>query len=189
MSKQSKSDGICLLHWTKAAIILLIIVLLACRYSHAEDIPEAPMPNASIQSLQRPVPPRHEGFYANRLNRNLAMADLGVRLGDAVTTHMMMANSCKCMYEQQLPKVLSESRWGMIGYSLAVSAGIQLGSAYLWNHHHHKLARAILFTDIGADGEADVHNLIVYSRRSKSVPGTQPVPHAPILIFHPGGKP
>jgi len=97
---------------------------------------------------------------------------------------VIMHNPCRCMHEEQLPKALASSTWGMVGYSLAVSAGIQSGSAYLWNHHHRRLARTAMILDIVLDGEADVHNLVVYARRS--VP-KQAAPHPPIIVFHPSG--
>jgi len=88
------------------------------------------------------------------------------------------------MHEEQLPKALANSTWGMTAYSLAVSAGVQAGSAYLWNHHHRRLARTAMILDIVLDGEADVHNLVVYARRSAPTPATT---HPPTIVFHPSG--
>jgi len=184
MSKQSNTDGISLLHWLEASIIILAILFCGLKAS-AEDLPESPVPTAAVKSLQRPVPALRKGFYANSFNRKLAIADLGVRLGDAITTSVNLHDSCRCMHEEQLPKALASSTWGMVGYSLAVSAGIQAGSAYLWNHHHRKMARTAMILDIALDGEADVHNLVVYARRSVPTPATT---HPPTIVFHPTGS-
>jgi hypothetical protein len=113
--------------------------------------------SAQCQSL--PDAPKSDSFLANQTNQWLTRADFAVRMNDAISTYVVDGSGiCPTCHEDQLPKALSKSLPGMLAYSEGVHLGVTFAARELWNHNHHKLARAVLIGDVVGDGVAGFGN-------------------------------
>jgi hypothetical protein len=123
--------------------------------------------------------PKPQPFLAGALNRSLAGAELGLRMGDAWTTFQTRPANCRGCREVVLPQSWANSLPAMTVYSVTAAAAVTMASEMLWRHGHHRMARWMLVADVLDEAIAVGHNVAVYEN----------APAAPASSFavHPRG--
>ena len=160
-------------------LVLIILVVGLITVSRAEGVNYS----SSAVSIELPAKPvsqnKFESFFANKLNRELVIADFGVRMVDAVSTREGITEPCKCIVEDGTffgvfsLKPVAQSNAGAAAYAAGVAAGITFVSRYLWNRgehskHHQKMyrfaSRAVPAYDIQSEVRTDASNWVVFSK-------------------------
>src|SRR5271163_2631459 len=100
----------------------------------------------SVAAAQEPL---HEHSFNDRTNLALFSADALVRTLDWQSTRMNLSHG---FIESSLPNSIAGSTPKMLGYSLAVAAGVH-GLAYIAHRKgFHKIERLLPMIDIAYDG-------------------------------------
>jgi hypothetical protein len=100
-------------------------------------------------------------FHADKTLKALWLADSATRLGDGITTYLMLSNKCRCIHEVD-PIAPHSSNIGKItAFQAGIAVGLHVGSMELEKHHHDKLAKTMLLIDIGSESGAIVNNSLL----------------------------
>jgi hypothetical protein len=134
----------------------MLIFALAVALPCAAQIPDAPKPQA---------------YFANTLNRSLAIGDIAGHFLDAISTYQFEHDPCGCVHEigtfygtfSLAP--ISKSMAANFGYQLGLGAANIAVSRELWmagrKRHSWFLkfaSRAVLAYDIGVETRAPINN-------------------------------
>lgn len=149
------------------AVFCLCIPLIASAQNSDPDSASS-LPTAPKASVHRAG---EEGFWSDKVNRTLVVADFSARTLDAYTSYSNATSSCHCTEEigtifglwSMRPIVKNE----VADYSffVGVAAGTSEVSALIWKvgvHRHNRLlhiaSRLLLGLDAGIEGAVAAHN-------------------------------
>jgi len=138
----------------KVAVIIVGFVLSVSALAEGgegiERLPNAPRPAQARES---------------RVNKALWIVDMGLRTGDAITTHNFLTHPCKCFKELD-PIAPHTGGWGeQFAFQYGAGMAVGIGSRWLERRGHKKLARTLLVVDIASEVWAVQNNLRLAPKR------------------------
>jgi len=130
-----------------ATIIVGFVLSISAISGRGEDL--LTLPNAPRPALRQP----------DRLNKVLWAVDMGLRTGDAITTHQFLTHPCKCFHEVD-PIAPKSGGWGeQFAFQYGAGMAVGISSRWLERRGHRKLARTLLVVDIASEVWAVQNNL------------------------------
>lgn len=104
----------------------------------------------------------------SKVDFGLALADTTVRMFDVASTITTQTNPCKCVFESDPISPDGHHPKELLGFQLAVSAGVIESSRFMARHHHKWIGRGIVLVDIGLEAYA-VHSNMALKVASPTV--------------------
>ena len=148
----TKSEKKSLIRCLEIGVILAIAAIAMS--SFAEDLPPAPgIAPMAVSVARRPIVVT---FLSNNLNRSLIAGDFTARLLDATSTRYYEKHDLG--HEIGEPAFIAHSYKTQLPVSLGEAAVNTMIASKLWSHHHERLARVVMMTDIGVESLTDLHN-------------------------------
>ena len=136
-------------HWLLSRALILLWALVVLSVSGiGQSFPESP------------------AFLQSKVNRGLIVADMTVRVNDAISSY---ADDHKggCCHEDNTPpgQAIASNRAGILAYSVGVSVLLDVTAWQLWKHGGklgRGIARSLLAYDIVNDGRCGIHNWMIH---------------------------
>lgn len=120
---------------------MALIMAITSAYSHAQSLPEAPTSHS---------------FLSDHTNVALVSGDFTTRTMDAISTRYYEKRNLG--HEVGEPAFIAHSYATQLPVSIGIAALNTFAASSLWARGHHKLARTLLYIDIGFDTESVTHN-------------------------------
>jgi hypothetical protein len=85
------------------------------------------------------------------VDRSLLATDAILRVGDGITTSLLLNDPCRCYYEVDPIAPKGGRWWEVYGFQAAAEGSLTTGSRWLSARHHKKLARTAMILSIGGE--------------------------------------